>query len=146
LAFINNVCEKQEERNIAGAPALNPPIENCTALSFWSTDAYYAIVMYKNGGIATIIRAMEAFLDISDSDVEDFVPFENGRRKRKVHSNASRFQACCSRTLLGLCQTSERLKESIVAAGGRNIVLAAMQRHPRSFDPEAFADLLQDKN
>jgi hypothetical protein len=142
LAAINAVCDEQDRRDASSIPSIPPPIEMCTALSLWSTDAYYAIVISKNGGIATIIRVMKAYLDVSDSDVEDFC--ELGRRKHKVHSNASRFQACCARILLGLCSVSPRLKQSVVEAGGRDIVLAAIQKFPRSFDVDNMDALLKD--
>ncbi|KAG7365880.1 hypothetical protein IV203_028550 [Nitzschia inconspicua] len=140
LAAINDICDDQERRR--ASPYLPAPIEKCTALAVWSTDAYYAIVISKNGGIATIVRAMKIYLGINDSDVEDFC--EQGRRSKKVHSNASRFQACCARILLGLCQVSPLLKRSVVNAGGREIVLAAIQKFPRSFDVSSMDALLKD--
>ncbi|KAG7351783.1 hypothetical protein IV203_007831 [Nitzschia inconspicua] len=140
LAAINDICDEQDRRS--ASPYLPAPIEKCTALAFWSSDAYYAIVISKNGGIATIVRAMKTYLDINDSDVEDFC--ERGRRSRKVHSNASRFQACCARILLGLCQVSPLLKRSVIDAGGREIVLAAIQKFPRSFDVSTMDALLKD--
>ncbi len=88
---------------------------------------------------------MRTFLDVSDSDTEDFVSFSHVRRSRKVHSNASRFQVYCSRVLLGLCRTSPRLKQSVIEAGGREVVLAAIEKFPRSFDVSAMADLLEDQ-
>lgn len=142
LAAINAVCDEQEERT--EALALSPPIEKCMVLSYWSTDAYYAIVMYKNGGVETVVRVMRTFLEVSDSDVEDFCEANQaGYRPHKVHSNASRFQACCARILLGLCSVSPRLKQAVVAAGGRDIALAAIQKYPRSFDVESMNTLLE---
>jgi hypothetical protein len=143
LASINALCDEQEKRSSTSSSSLPPPIEQCTALSYWSTDAYYAIVISKNGGIATVLRVMQLFLEVNDSDVEDFL-CDRGRRAKKVHSNTSRFQACCVRILMGLCQASPRLRQSVLEVGGREIVLAAIKKFPRSFDTSHMDILLKD--
>jgi hypothetical protein len=142
LASINDLCDEQEKRCTSSSPSVPPPIEKCTALLYWSTDAYYAIVISKNGGIATVLRVMRVYLEVNDSDVEDFC--ERGRRAHKVHSNASRFQVCCARILMGLCQVSPRLRQSVLEAGGREILLAAIKKYPRSFDTSSMDILLKD--
>jgi hypothetical protein len=143
LASINALCDEQEQRISTSSPSLPPPIEQCTALSHWSTDAYYAIVISKNGGIATVLRVMQLYLELNDSDGEDFW-CDRGRRTNKGHANAFHFQACCVLILMGLCQASPRLRQSVLEAGGRETVLAVIEKFPGSFDTSKMALLLVD--
>jgi hypothetical protein len=147
LHQINQLCDEQEQRIKCQERSLHPPIEVCTVLSRWCTDAYYAIVMSKNNGIATIIRAMNCWLDTSDSDVEgchyDSPPSSPiRRRKHKVHSNASRFQECCVHILYHLSTHTKSIKEKIIKEGGKDVILAVARRHPQSIDIPSMSSLL----
>eukprot|EP00539_Tryblionella_compressa_P015224 CAMPEP_0178833434 /NCGR_PEP_ID=MMETSP0746-20121128/10550_1 /TAXON_ID=913974 /ORGANISM="Nitzschia punctata, Strain CCMP561" /LENGTH=380 /DNA_ID=CAMNT_0020495859 /DNA_START=114 /DNA_END=1257 /DNA_ORIENTATION=+ len=144
LQSLKDICKDQQERCSSGYRSLSPPNETMTILAHWSKDAYYAIVISKNGGIPTIINVMRAFLNTSDSDHEDFSPERAfGKRRNKAHSNASRFQACCARVLFALSNQSEGMKRTIVKEGGVDVILAAARKYPRSIDTEAMASLVE---
>jgi hypothetical protein len=113
------------------------PIEICTILAKWSTDSYYAIVISKNNGISTIIKAMECWSK-EEEEEED-----SGRSSNKAHSLTSRFQACCIRILHNLSLQSVTIKDKIIREGAKEAIKEAALRYPRSIDLEDFKSLME---